>query len=102
VGTDSQPHYLTADDGSNGDNFGWSVGVSDGILVVGAIGDALDTGSVYTFQKHAGNWTQINKITADDRLTGDWFGYSVDIDGDIVAVGAYAADGGNKTSSDNS
>jgi hypothetical protein len=83
---------LTADDGSDGDNFGWSVGISDGILVVGAFGDDSSTGSVYTFQKHAGNWTQMNKVTANDGKS-KVFGYSVDINGDIVAVGAINDDG---------
>jgi hypothetical protein len=49
---------------------------------------------VYTFQKHAGNWTQMNKITADDGKSFDRFGWNVDIDGDIVAVGAINDDGG--------
>jgi hypothetical protein len=79
---------LTADDGSNGDNFGWSVGISDGTIVVGAPGDDLSRGSVYTFQKQAGNWTQMNNITANDGESNEFFGTSVDIYGDIVAVGA--------------
>jgi hypothetical protein len=84
---------LTADDGSNGDYFGSRVAVADSTIVVSAYGDDSFTGSVYTFQKHAGNWTQINKITADDGESNDRFGISVGIAGDIVAVGAYWDDG---------
>jgi predicted RecA/RadA family phage recombinase len=78
---------LTADDGSDFNYFGHSVGVADSTIVVGAQGDESFTGSVYTFQKHAGNWTQMNKITADDGKS-KIFGWNVEIDGDIVAVGA--------------
>jgi hypothetical protein len=85
---------LTADDGSNGDYFGWSLAVSEGKIVVGAFGDNSGRGSVYTFQNNAGNWTQMNNITADDGKSNDFFGCSVDIDGDIVAVGATNDDGG--------
>jgi hypothetical protein len=85
---------LTANDGTQDSFFGQSVGVSDGIIVVGVPGDFSKRGSVYTFQKHAGNWTQMNKITADDRKSNDFFGWSVDINGDIVAVGAINDDGG--------
>jgi hypothetical protein len=80
---------LTEDDGSSFDYFGWSVEVAGGTIVVGAYGDDSERGSVYTFQKQAGNWTQITKITADDGKSNDSFGRSVDIYGDIVAVGAY-------------
>jgi hypothetical protein len=90
---------LTADDGTQDSFFGKSVGISDGIIVVGAHGDfsntgSVNTGSVYTFQKHSGNWTQITKITANDGKSNDFFGWSVDINGDIVAVGAINDDGG--------
>jgi hypothetical protein len=36
----------------------------------------------------------MNKITADDGKSFDRFGWNVDIDGDIVAVGAINDDGG--------
>jgi hypothetical protein len=79
---------LTADDGSNFALFGSSMGVAGGTIVVGAPGDDSRRGSVYTFQKHTGNWTQMNNITANDGESYDYFGWSVDIDEDIVAVGA--------------
>jgi hypothetical protein len=66
--------YLTADDGSSRDYFGLSVGVADGTIVVGAYGDASYTRSVYTFQKHAGIWMNMTKITADDGESNDHFG----------------------------
>jgi hypothetical protein len=88
---------LTADDRSNRDYFGSSVVVADSTIVVGAFNDDSGRGSAYTFQKHAGNWTQMSKITADDGKSNDRFGYSVGIAGDIVAVGAYEDD--NRTGS---
>jgi hypothetical protein len=72
---------MRADDGSNGDYFGYSVGVSDDkTIVVGTFGNVSNRGSVYTFQKHACDWTQI-KINLDVVLISM-----------IVAVGAYYDD----------
>jgi hypothetical protein len=85
---------LTADDGSNGDYFGSIVAVSNGTIVVGALGYAsYYTGSAYTFQKHAGNWKQMNKITTDNGQIDSDLGWNLDIDEDIVAFGAYGDDG---------
>jgi hypothetical protein len=45
-------------------------------------------------KKHAGNWTQITKITADDGKSNKNFGYSVDIDGvNVIAADASQDDG---------
>ena len=38
-------------------------------------------------------WTEDNMLTASDVASGDNFGYSVDISGDTLLVGAYAKDG---------
>jgi hypothetical protein len=73
------------------------VGVAGGTIIFWSWGDDSKRGSVYTFQKQAGNWKQMNKINANDGKSYEYFGYSVDIDGDIVAVGAYGDD--NRTGS---
>ncbi len=49
-------------------------------------------GSAYILQNIAGTWTQIQKIVASDRGGNDYFGYSVAIDGDYIAIGAYQED----------
>jgi hypothetical protein len=91
---------LTASDGASDDHFGYSVAISGDTVVVGAYCDDmfdLDMGSAYVFIKPAGGWanmTQNDKLTASDGSPGDWFGHSVSISGDTVAVGVYG-DGEN-------
>jgi len=86
---------LTAADGSQGDDFGYSVAISsDGSRV--AMGSYLhdvhgsNSGAVYLFD---GNGTQLAKLTAEDGTPEDMFGHSVAIssDGSRVAVGAIGA-----------
>ncbi len=69
--------------------FGWSVAISDDIIVVGAIKDdhaGPDSGSAYVFDAVSGE--QLHKLTANDAAAGDYFGYSVAIDGNTVVVAA--------------
>ena len=83
---------LTSDDGEANDNFGHSVSISDGTIVVGAFLDddkGSDSGSAYVFEMSspgdASSFTQVAKLTADDGATNDYFGnYVVIGDGTIV------------------
>ena len=83
---------LTADDGAGGDHFGRSVSILGNTIVVGAEGDDDGKGSVYVFSNAGGSWTQASKLTADDGVEGDWFGFSVSISGNTIVVGAYRDD----------
>ena len=90
---------LTAADGAAYDNFGWSVAISDGTIVVGAYGDddkGSDSGSVYLFEKSssgdASSFAQVAKLTADDGAKYDQFGRSVAISDGTIVVGAYGDD----------
>ena len=80
------------------DRFGWSVAISGDIIVVGSIYDrtaSLRTGAVYIFERNYGgenNWGEVTKLVASDGAESDLFGYSVSIDGQIVAVGAPGVD----------
>ena len=51
-------------------------------------------GSAYIFELQSGVWTEVAKITASDKQSADYFGYSVSIsgDGETVIVGAYLED----------
>ena len=89
---------LTASDGANLDAFGFSVALDGdgGTVVVGAYWDddnGGDSGSVYVFTKATdSDWadaTETVKLTASDGAAGDSFGYSVELDGDTMAVAAY-------------
>ena len=92
---------LIASDGGRNDSFGCAVAVSGDLIVVGAryhdVGANLDQGAAYLYKRDAGgagNWGQIKKLTADDGVTLDRFGFSVSVAGDLVVVGAYWDDVG--------
>jgi len=91
---------ITASDGAAGDNFGISVAVGSGRIVVGAYGDddnGATSGSAYIFDL---NGNEIGKITASDGAAGDVFGYSVAVGSGRIVVGAYGdADNGSLSGS---
>jgi hypothetical protein len=85
---------LTASDGVEGDDFGWSVSISGDTVIVGDYtnntGD-YNTGAAYVFARDQGgidNWGQVAKLVASDGYNFDQFGDSVSISGDTVVVGA--------------
>ncbi|HQR31713.1 MAG TPA: hypothetical protein PLK30_03180, partial [Blastocatellia bacterium] len=89
---------LTASDGAAGDFFGSSVAVNGDTVVVGASGDDFGTninqGSAYVFIRSGATWTQQPKLSVADGEANDFFGASVAISGETIAVGAYADDVG--------
>ena len=91
----SQSAKLTPSDGAAGDRFGYSVAVDGDTAVAGAFGDADNgsaSGSAYVFTRESGVWSQSAKLTPSDGARGDYFGWSVAVDGDTVVVGAYFDD----------
>ena len=93
-----QQGKLTASDGAEFDTFGKRVAISGDTIVVGASEDEIggfNLGSAYVFVKPGGGWanaTQTAKLTASDGTDADFFGGSVAISGDTIAVGAYGDD----------
>ncbi len=86
---------LTASEGEGLDYFGFSVGVFDSTIVVGAFGDGSSSGSVYVFEKTDSGWTdttEIAKLTASDSYYLDYFGVSVGISNNTIVVGACGND----------
>jgi hypothetical protein len=87
---------LTADDGDNDDEFGWSVAMADDgqTAIIGAPGDRISNdwyaGSAYIFERDKSGWQQAAKLTADDGDRDDNFGNSVALSGDgsTAIVGA--------------
>jgi hypothetical protein len=77
---------ITASDGEAGDEFGTSVAINGGFIVVGVAGYAGER--AYIFRREADAWDQVARLTASDGASNDDFGYAVDIEGDIVVVGA--------------
>ena len=92
------------------DEFGYSVSLNGDRLAAGAIYDygfgngTTDAGAVYIFKRTGTTWSLERKIEdGSDGFNyldaGDFFGYSVSLDGDRLAAGAYSDDGsGNGTS----
>ena len=100
-GTLNETARLVASDGLANDQLGASVGISGGVIVVGAAWDDNFQGSAYVFLRPGGGWagtqTQSAKLLAADRNVGagigEAFGDTSSIDGDTIAVGALGEDG---------
>ncbi|MEK7830824.1 MAG: putative Ig domain-containing protein, partial [Acidobacteriota bacterium] len=86
-----QVKKLALGDGMLQDVFGCSIGISGDTIVVGAYGRNSGSGAAYIFERNqggAGNWGQVQVLTANNGAEPDRFGVSVGIRGDIVAVGS--------------
>ena len=90
---------LVASDAGDGDEFGISVALDGDTAVVGAFSDShaggMQAGSAYVFVRNGATWTEQAKLVASDAAPVDNFGFSVDVSGDTVVVGAYHADAVN-------
>jgi hypothetical protein len=93
INTTAETAKLVASDAAEDDYFGRSVAVGGDLVVVGAYGvdDAgSNSGSAYVFETTDGgaSWNETAKLVASDAASGDIFGHSVAISGDLVVVGA--------------
>ncbi|MEE9128818.1 MAG: FG-GAP repeat protein [Phycisphaerales bacterium] len=91
--TGAQIAKLLPDDNAFNDFFGTSVAISGTTAIVGAPGDDDNgniSGSAYLFD--ITTHQQLCKLVPNDGATGDWFGISVAISGDIAIVGSYQDD----------
>ena len=75
-----------------GDNFGWSVAISDdGDRIASAAccadyeGD-ISVGKVHVFHKRKNAWEREAALVASDRAPGDHFGWSISMDSDCHAL----------------
>ena len=117
----SQQAYLKASNTGAYDEFGSSVSLSGDTLAVGAVGESSSatgvngsqsdnsegaSGAVYVFTRSGTTWGQQAYLKASNTVTRDYFGSSVSLSGDTLAVGAYiessSATGVNGNQSDNS
>jgi hypothetical protein len=116
-----QQAYLKASNAEAGDFFGFRLSLSGNTLAVGAQhedsaatgvnGDQSDNhannaGAVYVFTRYNGAWSQQAYLKASNTEANDWFGSSVALSGDMLAVGATGEDstatGANGDQTDNS
>jgi len=96
----STENKITPSDGASADEFGYSVAVGSGRIVVGAYLDddnGSASGSAYIFDLDG---TQLAKITASDGAADDRFGRSVAVGNGRIVVGARGdADNGSGSGS---
>jgi hypothetical protein len=97
----NEQQKLTASDGSENALFGNSLAISGETVVVGAPNRNLvninNAGAAYIFVRNGSVWSQQQSLTIGDLAPSDQFGWSVDISGETVAVGARLKDITGKT-----
>jgi hypothetical protein len=123
----SQEAYIKAVNLNSGDFFGASVTVAGNLLAVGATGESSNqqtitlgsaapsdnsfslSGAVYVYRRDGTQWTQEAFIKSSNSGSYDFFGCSLSLSGDTLAVGAYGEassqstiTNGSAASSDNS
>ncbi|MGH8426413.1 MAG: Ig-like domain-containing protein [Gammaproteobacteria bacterium] len=92
-GTWTQAAELTANDGMQGDDFGFSVALDDNSALVGApqcgSGPMYCNGSgrAYVFGQSNGSWTQMAELTPNGGSADDAFGSSVALQGTTALIG---------------
>lgn len=99
----TQQAYLKASNTDPGDQFGYSVSVSGDTIVVGAPNEkstavgvngnqasnsAILAGAAYVFVRNGTTWTQQAYLKASNTASFNYFGRSVTVDGNTIAVGA--------------
>jgi hypothetical protein len=86
--TMTQTATLTASDGSGF----YSAAISGNTIVAGSLGANNSAGAAYVFVEPSAGWvdgTETATLTASDAAAGDFFGYSVAIAGNTIAVGGF-------------
>ena len=95
-----QEARLFGDDTAAGDEFGSSISLNGRRLLVGAPradGNSTNSGKAYLFGKRGNQWVQLREFMAFDGATGDRFGDSVVLHGNIAAIGTPFDDNSNGT-----
>uniref|UniRef100_A0A7S2WHY7 Uncharacterized protein n=1 Tax=Mucochytrium quahogii TaxID=96639 RepID=A0A7S2WHY7_9STRA len=92
-GTWEQVARLTAPDGSLNDQFGKSVAMNNGTIVVGAWGEdingIINVGAVYTFEKDSNQrWVFKSKLLPPSPSFKEYFGSALSIHKDTMVVGS--------------
>jgi len=92
--TTTQTAELSASDGQDSDDFGFSSGISGNTVVVGAVNAKASRGAAYLFVEPVTGWinmTQTAELGARNAVQFDSFGQSASISGNAVVIGAPSA-----------
>jgi hypothetical protein len=82
--------------------FGMALGVDGDTMVVGApqfnyVRSWIGAGRAFVYQRNNGQWTEAQELEAPASLEdGATFGWGVDLAGDVIAIGAPRARGGDE------
>jgi hypothetical protein len=90
----TQQEKITASDGMPGDEFGFSVAISEDTIAIGAVHDdgfSVDQGSAYVFVRNGSVWSEQAKLQVS-AVAYAHIGISVSLDRDRLAVGAIGVD----------
>ncbi len=90
-----QPLELTAAEPGAYDQFGTSVAISGDVALIGASTNdefGMGAGAAHVYRFDGSVWVEEVKLTASDAASGESFGRSVSLDGDVALVGAWNAD----------
>lgn len=82
---------IIAANGTENDEFGFSVSISGDRALVGSYlddGNGVNSGSAYIYTFENGSWSQTVKLTASDGAIDDNFGVSVSLSGNMALIGA--------------
>lgn len=105
-----QSDYIKPFNTDASDNFGFNIAISGSTLVVGSPNEdsnatgndgnpssnnLSNSGAVYVFERTDNGWMQEAYLKASNPDAADVFGFSVDIDGDRLVVGATGEDSNN-------
>ncbi len=99
AGTWNEVQKIVASDRAAFDYFGQiALAVDGNYIAVGSYAEDEDengtniissAGSAYVFERDGGGtWNEIQKVVASDRAQGEWFGWSISLDGNHLLVGS--------------
>jgi hypothetical protein len=91
--TFTQQQKLVVPDTQPSTQLGASIAVDGDTIVSGALGDTPTVsqpnhGAAYVFARSGANWTLQQRLIASDGAMSDFFGWSVSVSGDTLAVGS--------------
>jgi len=92
---------LIPQDGYSGDRFGYSVAIDGNTILIGAPytdDQGENSGSVYSYECTEDHWVEVAELLASDGATGDIYGDSVAVNGNLAIIGAQMHDSNGEDS----